>query len=478
MRMVVTSAPHARTVGGGTHKFAALTAFALRVGDLAVLIAAAVIAYEYRFGAIALPVAYQSTLARGVLFTLLVFGASPIYRSWRGMSLSLEVMRTALLWFGVFVLGIGYIVLFKLEGATSRLWWGVWFAGTLAGSVALRLVVRSAAAWVRVRGWDLRTAVVVGGGTDANRIVHTFERNRWAGIDVRGWFNTPLDKTQVKGIPHLGDVGLLSDYVECNRISQVWIALPMSAQEQISNILKALDHSTADIKFVPDLFGLQLLNHSVDQVAGLPVINLRASPLDGNARLIKAIEDRMLAAMILVLIAPLLTTIAIAVKLSSPGPVLFRQKRHGLDGKIIEVWKFRTMRVHAEEGDRVTQATRHDPRITKLGRILRRTSADELPQFFNVLQGSMSIVGPRPHALAHNHQYKDEVENYMQRHRVKPGITGWAQVNGLRGETDTIAKMAARVEYDLYYMQNWSLMFDLRIVALTVVKGLVGRNAY
>jgi putative colanic acid biosynthesis UDP-glucose lipid carrier transferase len=276
----------------------------------------------------------------------------------------------------------------------------------------------------------------------------------------------------------LGDVGLLSDYVECNRISQVWIALPMSAQEQISNILKALDHSTADIKFVPDLFGLQLLNHSVDQVAGLPVINLRASPLDGNARLIKAIEDRMLAAMILVLIAPLLTTIAIAVKLSSPGPVLFRQKRHGLDGKIIEVWKFRTMRVHAEEGDRVTQATRHDPRITKLGRILRRTSADELPQFFNVLQGSMSIVGPRPHALAHNHQYKDEVENYMQRHRVKPGITGWAQVNGLRGETDTIAKMAARVEYDLYYMQNWSLMFDLRIVALTVVKGLVGRNAY
>jgi exopolysaccharide biosynthesis polyprenyl glycosylphosphotransferase len=178
------------------------------------------------------------------------------------------------------------------------------------------------------------------------------------------------------------------------------------------------------------------------------------------------------------MIAPLLAAIAIAVKLSSPGPVLFRQKRHGLDGKIIKVWKFRTMHVHAEAGGQVTQATRDDPRITPLGRILRRSSADELPQFFNVLQGSMSIVGPRPHAVAHNDHYRQVVDNYMQRHRVKPGITGWAQVNGLRGETDTVAKMASRVEYDLYYLQNWSLVFDLRIVALTVFKGLIGRNAY
>jgi len=478
MRMVVTSAPHARTVGKGVHKFTALVAFALRAGDLIVLVAAAVLAYVYRFGVFDLPVAYQSTVARGLLFTLLVFGGSSIYRSWRGMSLSLEAMHTALLWLCVFMLGVAYIVLFKLEGATSRLWWGVWFVGTFSGSVAMRLILRGVSAWIRVRGWDLRTAVVVGSGSDANRIVHTFDRNRWAGIDIRGWFNTPVDQAQVKGVPHLGSVDTLADYVECNRINQVWLALPMSAQEQINEILKALDHSTADIKFVPDLFGLQLLNHSVDQVAGLPVLNLRASPLDGNARLIKAVEDRLIAALILILIAPLLATIAAAVKLSSPGPVLFRQKRHGLDGKIIDVWKFRTMRVHTEEGGKVTQATRHDPRITKLGRLLRRTSADELPQFFNVLQGEMSIVGPRPHALAHNHQYKGEVENYMQRHRVKPGITGWAQVNGLRGETDTVAKMTARVEHDLFYMQNWSLLFDLRIIALTVFKGLVGRNAY
>ncbi|MFC5577705.1 undecaprenyl-phosphate glucose phosphotransferase [Lysobacter niabensis] len=477
--MVATTARPGPLVGEGMHKYTALIALALRLGDLFALVGAASLAYGYRFGHFDLPVAYQSTVARAVLLALLVFGSSSIYRSWRGMSLSLETTRIAALWFAVFALGVAYIVLFKLQGgATSRLWWGVWFAATFAGSIAMRIVLRGAAAWVRAQGLDLRTAVVVGAGNDANRIVHTFGNNRWAGIDIRGWFDTPSDRSQLQDVPHLGSVGGLAAYVERHQINQVWIALPMSAQEQINDILDALDHSTADIKFVPDLFGLQLLNHSVDQVAGLPVINLRASPLDGNARLLKAAEDRLLAALILVLIAPLLATIALMVKLGSPGPVLFRQKRHGLDGKIIEVWKFRTMRVHAEEDGKVTQATRNDPRITPIGRVLRRSSADELPQFFNVLQGTMSIVGPRPHALAHNHQYKDEVENYMQRHRVKPGITGWAQVNGLRGETDTVAKMAARVEYDLYYMQNWSLWFDLRIIVMTVFKGIGGKNAY
>ncbi|GAB3365829.1 undecaprenyl-phosphate glucose phosphotransferase [Lysobacter rhizosphaerae] len=460
------------------HRFAALIALAMRLGDLFVLFAAASLAYGYRFGHFELSLEYQQVVARGALLTLLVFGSSSVYRSWRGLSLSLEAFHVAALWCGVFAMGLAYNLVFKVTGANSRLWWGVWFLAATSGSVAMRLALRGAAAWVRTRGLDLRTAVVVGAGSDASRIVHTFDHNRWAGIDVRGWFSTPLDQGQIKGSPHLGSIEALARYVEDHRINQVWIALPMSAQDQINQILAALDHCTADIKLVPDLFGIQLLNQSVDQVAGLPVINLRASPLDGNARLLKAIEDRVLALLILIMIAPLLAAIAIAVKLSSPGPVLFRQKRHGLDGKIIKVWKFRTMHVHAEAGGQVTQATRDDARITPLGRILRRTSADELPQFFNVLRGSMSIVGPRPHAVAHNDHYRQVVDNYMQRHRVKPGITGWAQVNGLRGETDTVAKMAARVEYDLYYLQNWSLVFDLRIVALTVFKGLIGRNAY
>lgn len=473
-----TTVPGARPGNLAMHKFAAMATMGLRLGDVLVLVAAACLAYWLRFDTGWLPMEYQRTVARAVILLLLVFGSSSIYRSWRGQSLTLELTRMTALWGVVFGASLLYVLAFKLEGATSRLWWGSWFGATVLAAGSMRVIARGLAAWVRAQGWDLRSAVVVGANADATRIVHTFQATPWAGIDVRGWFNTSADTRELSGTQHLGDLDALAAYVESHHIDQVWVALPMSAQAEIEGILRRLEHATADIKFVPDLFGLQLLNHSVDQVAGLPVINLRASPLDGHARALKAIEDRVLASLILVLIAPLLAMIALGVKLSSPGPVLFRQKRHGLGGKIIEVWKFRSMRLHAEDGDTVTQARRGDPRVTRFGRFLRQTSLDELPQFFNVLQGTMSIVGPRPHAVAHNHQYKGEVQLYMQRHRVKPGITGWAQVNGLRGETDTVAKMAARVEYDLYYLQNWSVWFDLRIIALTVLKGFMGKTAY
>ena len=252
----------------------------------------------------------------------------------------------------------------------------------------------------------------------------------------------------------------------------------MSESAQISRIIELLRHSTAEIKFVPDLFGFELLNHSVERVAGLSVINLRNNPFDGEMRLLKAIEDRVLAFLILILISPVLLFVALGVKLSSPGPVLFKQKRHGRDGEVIEVWKFRSMKVHAEEAGKVTQATKGDSRVTKFGAFIRRTSLDELPQFFNVLQGRMSIIGPRPHAIAHNDHYKSIVQDYMQRHRMKPGISGWAQVNGLRGETDTLEKMRMRVEYDLHYMQNWSLWLDLKIIAMSILKGFVAKTAY
>jgi putative colanic acid biosynthesis UDP-glucose lipid carrier transferase len=200
--------------------------------------------------------------------------------------------------------------------------------------------------------------------------------------------------------------------------------------------------------------------------------------MEGFNRYIKAFEDRVLAFFILILISPLLAVIAIGVKLTSPGPVLFKQLRHGWDGKPIKVYKFRTMVLHAEENGRVTQARKNDDRITPFGAFLRRTSLDELPQFFNVLQGRMSIVGPRPHAIAHNDEYKDQIDEYMLRHKVKPGITGWAQVNGWRGETDTLEKMQKRIEYDLYYIDHWSLWFDIKIIVLTLFKGFVGNNAY
>jgi Undecaprenyl-phosphate glucose phosphotransferase len=459
-------------------KYTALFGLGLRLSDIAVLWLGGVLAYWMRFDTLALPMAYHRALISAVVLGAFVFSASPLYRSWRGRGLDRELLTLSGTCVVLFAGLLVFSVALKTSADISRLWRLSWFCNSLAGAIAARVVVRNVAAWTRSAGMDVRTAVVVGGSSDAVRIIDALHRNRSAGIQLLGRFQSNALGREVHGTPYLGDIEALADYVEHQHINQVWIALPVSEQHQINRILELLAHSTADIKFVPDLFGMQLLNHSVEQVAGLPVINLRANPLTGDAYLLKAVENRVIASVILLLIAPLLVVLAIGVKLSSPGPILFRQKRHGLDGKVIEVWKFRSMRAHHEAHGTVTQATRFDARVTRFGRFLRRTSLDELPQFFNVLQGTMAVVGPRPHAIAHNHQYKDVVQDYMQRHRIKPGITGWAQVNGLRGETDTVDKMKARVQYDLFYMQNWSLWFDLRIIAMTVFKGFFGRNAY
>ena len=214
------------------------------------------------------------------------------------------------------------------------------------------------------------------------------------------------------------------------------------------------------------------------EVVGIQMLDLSASPITGELRLLKAVQDFVLASLILLLISPLLLAIALAIKLTSRGPVLYQQKRHGWNGEEIWVYKFRSMVVHHEAGSQVTQASKNDSRITPLGAFLRRTSLDELPQFINVLQGRMSIVGPRPHAMAHNEHYKELVPGYVLRHKVKPGITGWAQVNGFRGETDTLDKMEKRVEYDLYYIEHVSLWLDLKIIVATVFKGFMHKNAY
>ena len=473
-------APIAHDTRGGTlrpGKYGALLGWGLRFGDLACFAIAGVLAWWLRFGNTAITVEYQRHLAMAVLFALPVLSVSRLYRSWRGVGLVAELATMATAFASIFALTILYAIAFKLPMNLSRLWWGMWIAGTLGGGTAARILARSAAAWVRARGMDLRSAVVIGSSNDVERITRALRRQRGTGIRMHGWFEVGQDGS-VAHTARLGDIDNLARYVENHHINQVWIALPMSAQQDIARITDALEHSTTDIKFVPDLLGLSLLNQSVEQIAGLPVINLRATPFDGNARLLKGLFDRAFAACAVLCLSPLLAALAIGVKLSSPGPVLFKQKRHGRDGKVIEVWKFRSMRVHQEAHGQVTQATKHDTRVTKFGRFLRRTSLDELPQFINVLQGRMSIVGPRPHAVAHNHEFKDRVQLYMQRHRIKPGITGWAQVNGLRGETDTLDKMTRRVECDLYYLQHWSLWFDLKIVAMTVLKGFLGKNAY
>jgi putative colanic acid biosynthesis UDP-glucose lipid carrier transferase len=259
---------------------------------------------------------------------------------------------------------------------------------------------------------------------------------------------------------------------------EVWLCLQLSDQDNIKSALHMLRHSTANIRLLPDWFSMRLINHGISEVAGMPMLDLSASPITGSTALFKAIEDRVGAAIILSIIGLPMLLIALAVKLTSPGPVFYKQMRHGWNGEPIMVYKFRSMVVHQEADSKVTQATKGDSRITPLGALLRRTSLDELPQFINVLQGRMSTVGPRPHAVQHTEHYKELVPGYMLRHKVKPGITGWAQINGFRGETDTLYKMQTRVEYDLYYIENLSIGFDLKIIFITIFRGWMNRNAY
>jgi Undecaprenyl-phosphate glucose phosphotransferase len=270
-----------------------------------------------------------------------------------------------------------------------------------------------------------------------------------------------------------------ADYIRGNDLHELWLALPLSEERTIFKLVSEFRDDLVNIRFMPDVRSLALFDSGgVIDLVGVPAINLVASPLSPNALLKKDLFDRVFAAAALIGLAPLLIAIAIAVKLSSRGPVFFKQKRKGADGRVFTIYKFRSMRIHAQEQGVLKQATRDDPRITKVGAFLRRTSLDELPQFFNVLRGDMSVVGPRPHALEHDDLYQKVVTGYIHRYRIKPGITGWAQVNGYRGETDRIEKMERRVAHDLYYLSNWSFALDMRIIAATVVKGLVQSTAY
>jgi putative colanic acid biosynthesis UDP-glucose lipid carrier transferase len=265
----------------------------------------------------------------------------------------------------------------------------------------------------------------------------------------------------------LGRIGDIATFVKANRVQLIYLSLPMASQPRIKDLLDALKDTTASVYFVPDMFVTDLIQGRTDTVCGLPVISVCETPFRGPAGLLKRSSDLVLATLILILVSPLMLAIALAVKLSSPGPVIFKQRRYGLDGEEIVVYKYRSMLVQ-EDGSQIKQAHKNDTRVTRLGAFLRKTSMDELPQFINVLQGRMSIVGPRPHAVAHNEMYRPLIKSYMVRHKVKPGITGWAQVNGFRGETHSLEKMEGRIRCDLDYLRNWSLRLDLYIILKTV----------
>lgn len=456
----------------------------LRIIDCIGLFSAGLLSYLLRFSDLELNLTYKNVLLLGVLLgaaSLSFFGA---YRAWRGSSFTSEVRCVISATFSTFLLLIisGFIT--QSSDFFSRIWVVSWLLTSTIMILIYRLILRKTLGALRAKGFNVRTVIIIGDGALAQQVADRLEQHPEMGLVIQGIVSTHesthKELTTTKGtlIRYLGNLNELDAIPKKYKTDQVWIVLPMSEVEKMEQVQTSLSNSSITIRMVPDIFGFRLLNQSVTEVAGLPVINISTSHmLEGKNRFLKLLEDKILALLILILISPILIVLAIAIKSTSRGPILFKQYRTGANGQDFKVYKFRSMVVHSEEDGKITQATKGDSRITPIGAFMRRTSLDELPQFINVLQGRMSIVGPRPHALAHNEHYKTLVESYMRRHMVKPGITGWAQVNGFRGETDTIDKMENRVEYDLYYIENWSIWFDLKIIFLTIFKGFIHKNA-
>jgi len=356
----------------------------------------------------------------------------------------------------------------------------LFFAGTNIIALSLeRWLFREILRYLRRKGYNIRHALIVGAGELAEGILKRIEMHPEIGIKVMGVLSTngyEIEK-DMERIKVIGTYEDIREIIKGSGIETVIIALGWKEHGKVVDVLKKIEDEVVDIKVIPDIYEFMTLRGGIEELEGLPIISLQGTALYGWNVVIKRIIDIVVSLIAILITFPIMVIISIIIKLSSQGPVIFKQRRYGLDGKVIWVYKFRTMIVR-EDGPYILQAEKGDQRLIQFGVFLRRTSLDELPQFFNVLQGSMSVVGPRPHAIAHNEQYRKIVKSYMLRHKVRPGITGWAQVNGWRGETDTIDKMEKRIEYDLYYIENWSFWFDMKIIWLTLWKGFINKSAY
>jgi putative colanic acid biosynthesis UDP-glucose lipid carrier transferase len=425
----------------------------------------------------AFPARYQMAVLVGMLLMILIFSWFQVYRPWRGIRLRQELWTIFLAW-GCAIMAMIIIAFFtKTSTDFSRVWTVVWWGVSGILLLGFRAVIRLALRFARSRGFNQRQVVIAGAGSLGQKIVSRMRSAPWVGLEIVGFFddNEELKGMEIMDIPIAGTIDDMETFLNENDIDQVWIALPLRAEARMKELMtKILISSSVEVRFVPDIFDLRLLNFSVSEVVGLPVLNLTDSPIFGIHQLTKAIEDRLVAGFSLIILSPVMVLIALGVKLSSPGPVFYRQERVSWNGLTFSMLKFRSMPVDAEWDKGAQWATSGDERPTRFGRFLRRTSLDELPQLINVLKGDMSIVGPRPERPVFIEEFKKEIPDYMQKHLVKAGITGWAQVNGWRGDTD----LKTRIEYDIYYIEHWSIMLDIKIMAMTLIKGMIHKNAY
>ncbi len=422
----------------------------------------------------------------GVIVVISMFGiytARGVYRQsasyWR------TALRIAMAWGACLVLWLVLGFVTKTTDLFSREVLLIW-----APSVLLVQLLNSITLAYLNRQYKARYAkpiptLVIGQSNIAHHLIKSLNSNSWLRDRVVGIvqsYEDTLDSThptnEKSSLPLLGNIASLRSIIKEHNIKRIYIALPLSESEQIEGLHIDLLDQNVDVIWAPDIFAMNLLNHSVREVAGVPLISLNESPLTASRvpMILKNAMDKSCATLGLIALAPLFLVIAILIKRSSPGPVFYKQDRTGFDGQIFKVYKFRSMKLH-DDAEVVQQATKEDPRITKIGKFIRRTSIDELPQLINVLNGTMSLVGPRPHAVSHNNYYSDKIDAYLARHRIKPGITGLAQISGFRGETETLDKMERRVEYDLAYINNWSLALDVKILIKTPVS-LFSKDIY
>ena len=424
---------------------------------------------------------YVIAAAAAIIIFSLTAEIGGMYRSWRGVSAHREIVGLMFAWGAavIILLALGFAL--KHTEIFSRTSILGWFLVALALMIASRIATR----WVQRAfislGYHTRKFAIVGVNELSFQLARNIEDSPEMGLELVGFFDDRPDERGPEIPAELGHrLGSIADLVEqakSGEVDRIYITFPMRAEDRIRGVLDRLGDTTASVYVVPDFFVFQLLHSRWTDILGLPVVSVFENPFYGIDGLAKRFSDLIFGSLGLLLASVPMAVIAVLVKVTSQGPVFFRQRRYGLDGREIRVWKFRTMTV-CEDGPQAVQAVKNDPRVTKLGAFLRKTSLDELPQLFNVLGGSMSLVGPRPHPDALNEEYRQRIGGYMLRHKVKPGITGLAQVNGWRGETDSPEKMQKRIEFDHRYIREWSLWMDFVIMAKTVMVVLSRKNAY
>lgn len=412
-----------------------------------------------------------------IAFLLLVSRKMELYRSWRIHRIREEIVQVWIAW-GMAVMAVLVITfMIKTTHDYSRLVIGTWFITSLASLSLWRIVSRNIVHEIRRRGLNTRSVAVIGANKLGASLADRLVSSSWMGLVFHGFYDDRQERVEVNIKEQIvGNIEELLDKANKGKIDIVYITFPLRAEHRVNELIERFSNTTASVYVVPDFNVFNILHGRWMDINGMPVLSIHENPHSGMDGALKRIEDLLLASLILVVIALPMMLIALGVKMTSSGPVIFKQRRYGIDGREIMVWKFRTMNV-MEDGAVICQVKPNDLRVTPFGSFLRKTSLDELPQFFNVIRGDMSIVGPRPHAVSHNEEYRNLISGYMLRHKVKPGITGLAQVKGCRGETATLEKMEKRVNYDLEYIRNWSLLLDMKLIALTFLHGFNDKNA-